>query len=36
MFDDDPNIWKELDSDFKGSDFDDWAEFDDIDLEFDD
>lgn len=43
MFDDEPdfndvedNIWEELNSDFKGSDFDDWADYDEADLEFDD
>jgi hypothetical protein len=42
MFDDEPslksidNIWEELDSHFKGSDFDDWADYDEVDLEFDD
>ncbi|WP_265416152.1 hypothetical protein [Photobacterium frigidiphilum] len=43
MFDDElnlndveDNLWEALDSDFQGSDFDDWADYDETDIKFDD
>ncbi|EAS42809.1 hypothetical protein [Photobacterium profundum] len=43
MFDDEANFnyvednaWEALDSDFSGSDFDDWADYDEADITFDD